>query len=55
MGDVIYNKGHIYLIPGSQLKEKILHTTHDSPLSGHQGFLKPDMIVRKCFSWKGLK
>ena len=48
-------KGHIYTVLGSQLRERILHATHDSPLSGHQGFLKTYKIVRERFSQKGLK
>ena len=55
MDDVIYYKGHIYLVPGSKLREKILHATHDSPLSGHRGFLKTYRTVREHFTWRGLK
>lgn len=38
MDEVIYYKGLIYLVPNSQLKERILQAAHDSPLSGHQRF-----------------
>jgi len=55
MDEVIYYKGRIFLVSGSELKERILHATHDSPLSGHQGFRKTYMAVRECFTWKGLK
>jgi len=27
-------------MPKSALKKKIMHESHDSPLLGHQGFLK---------------
>lgn len=30
MADVIYYKGRIFLVLGSQLREKILHASHDS-------------------------
>ena len=38
--DIIYYKGRIYLIPESALKKKIIQASHNSSLSGHQGFLK---------------
>ena len=55
MDEVIYFKDRIFLIKSSHLKEKILHTSHDSPLSGHQGFTKTYRAIRERFSWKGLK
>ena len=55
MTEVIYYKGLIFLVLGSQLKERVLHAAHDSPLSGHQGFRKTYMIVRERFTWKALK
>jgi hypothetical protein len=55
MDEVIYYKGRIYLVPNSQLRERVLQAAHDSPLSGHQGFRKTYMVVRERFTWKGLK
>jgi hypothetical protein len=40
LDDVIFYKDRIYLVPESTLKEKILKASHDSPLSGHQGYFK---------------
>lgn len=40
MVDIIYYKGHIFLVLGSQLRERILHAAHDFLLLGHQRFLK---------------
>jgi len=50
MDDVIYYKDRIYLVPGSQLKERITQATHDSPLAWHPGFLKTYCAVRERFS-----
>ncbi len=55
MGNVIYYKDRIYLVPGSQLKPKIMQETHDSPLARHQGFLKTYRKIRERFTWKYLK
>lgn len=55
MAYVIYYKGRIYLVPGSQLRERIFHAAHDSPPLGHQGFLKTYRIVREHCTWKDLK
>jgi hypothetical protein len=38
--DIIYYKGRIYLVPESKFNEKVLQAFHNSPLAGHQGFLK---------------
>jgi hypothetical protein len=43
------------LVPESGLKKKIMQASHDSPLAGHQGFLKTYRQIRERFSWKGLK
>ena len=40
MDDIIYYKNQIYLILDSALKRNIIQASHDSPLSGHQVFLK---------------
>lgn len=53
--DVIYFKNRIYLVLGSQLWEKILKETHDSPLDGYPGFLKTYKTVRDCFTWRHIK
>ena len=37
---IIYYKDMIYLVPGSDLGNKILEASHDSSLAGHPGFLK---------------
>ena len=55
MDEVIYYRDQIFLTANSQLREKILHATHDSPLSWHQGFTKTYRAIRERFSWKGLK
>ena len=52
--DIIYYKDRIYLVPESTLRKKIIQAAHDSPLSGHQGFLKTYRQIRERFSWKGL-
>jgi hypothetical protein len=38
--DIIYYKGRIYLVPESTVKNKISREAHDTPLAGHQGYLK---------------
>ena len=38
--DIIYYNNRIFLDSESPLKKKILQASHDSPLVGHQGFLK---------------
>jgi hypothetical protein len=38
--DIIYYKGIIFLVPESLFKVKVLQEFHDSPLAGHQGFIK---------------
>ena len=53
--DIIYYKDRIYLVPESTLRKNIIQEAHDSPLSGHQGFLKTYRQIRERFSWKGLK
>ena len=35
MDEVIYFRDRIFLTRSSQLKEKVLRASHDSPLSGH--------------------
>lgn len=52
--DIIYYQGQIYLLPKSQLKEKIMQASHSSPLGGHLGYLKAYRKITKRFTWKGL-
>jgi hypothetical protein len=33
----------------------VLQACHDSPVAGHQGFIKTYMHIRERFTWKGLK
>jgi hypothetical protein len=40
MDDIIYYKGRIFLVPESTFKAKVLQACHDSPVAGHQGFIK---------------
>jgi hypothetical protein len=40
IGDVIFYKDIVYLVPDAGLKKKILTIVHDSPLAGHHGFFK---------------
>ena len=53
--DIIYYKGRVYLVPGSHLKEQILHALHNTPTAGHPGYGKTYRAVHERFSWKGLK
>jgi hypothetical protein len=55
LDDLIYYKGSIYVVPESKFKERVLRAFHDSPLAGHQGFLKFYRKIRERFAWKGLK
>jgi hypothetical protein len=55
LDDLIYYKGRIYVVPESKFKERVLRTFHDSPLAGHQAFLKTYKHIRESFAWKGLK
>jgi hypothetical protein len=40
MDDIIYYKGQIFLVLESAFKAKVLQACHDSPVVGHQGFVK---------------
>jgi hypothetical protein len=55
INDIIYYKDPIYLVPEFQLKDKILHAMHNSPLAGHPRYLKTYRQIRERFTWKGLK
>ena len=50
--DIIYYKGRIYLVLELALKNKILQASHESPLLGHQGFLKTYRQIKERFSWR---
>ena len=47
--EIIYYRNRIFLTEGSQLKEKILQASHDSPLSRHQGFNKTYRAIQERF------
>ena len=53
--DIIFYKYHIYSVPKSTLKEKIMKSMHDTPLAGHPGYFNTYRKIRYRFSWKGLK
>ena len=53
--DIIYYKYKIYLVLEYQLKDKIMHATHNSPLVGYLGYLKNYTKIREIFMWKCLK
>jgi hypothetical protein len=55
VNEIIYDKEMIYLFPESKLKDNILRTVHDAPLTRNHGYLKTYRQVRKILSWKGLK
>jgi hypothetical protein len=38
--DIIYYKYHIYLVPESTLKEKIMEAMHNTPMVGHPEILQ---------------
>ena len=53
--EVIYYQYRVFLARDSHLRKNILQESHDSPLSGNQGFAKTYRAIRERFSWKGLK
>jgi hypothetical protein len=53
--DIIYYKDLIYLVLESQLKDKIMHAAHTSPLAGRPEYLKTYRKIQERFTWKGLK
>ena len=53
--DLIYYKSIIFLVPGSELKRRILEAAHNAPMVGRPDFLKTCRKVRDRFTWKGLK
>ena len=55
MDYIINYKGRIFSVPESTFKAKVLQACHDSPVAGHQGFIKTYRQVRERFAWKGLK
>ena len=38
--ELIYYENRIFLVPGSKIKERILRAFHDTPLAGHQVYIK---------------
>jgi hypothetical protein len=55
MDDIIYYKGRIFLVPKLEFKGRVLKACHESPLAGHQGFVKTYRQVRERFAWRGMK
>jgi hypothetical protein len=53
--EIIHYKDMIYLFLESTLNDRILRTTHNSPLAGHQGYLKTYRKVRERFTWNIIK
>jgi hypothetical protein len=53
--NIIYHKGRIFLVLGSTFKTKVLQACHDSPVAGHQGFIKTYKKLRERFTWEGMK
>jgi hypothetical protein len=53
--EIIYYRDHIYLVPDSTLREKIMLDMHDTPLAGHLGYFITYRQIRERFSWKDLK
>ena len=43
------------MVPESEFKRRVLQACHDSPLVGHQGFVKTYRHVREIFAWRGMK
>jgi hypothetical protein len=43
------------LVPESTFKTIVLQECHDSPVAGHQGFVKTYRKVKERFAWKGMK
>ena len=48
-------KGRVFLWPNCDMKAKVLHLVHDSPLGGHAGFLKSYHRLKQDFFWHGMK
>lgn len=40
VNELIIYKERIYLVPGSDVKNKVLRTFHDSPMAGHPRYYK---------------
>ncbi|XP_035549739.1 uncharacterized protein LOC118349426 [Juglans regia] len=52
---ILFRKWRIYIPNCSELKLKVLHYVHASPLAGHSGFHKSLHRARINFYWPGLK
>ena len=46
INDIIYYKERIFLVPNSNLENKIIEASHDSPLVGLLGYIKTYRRVR---------
>jgi len=55
VNDLIIYKDMIFLVPESEMKQKVLRAFHDLPMAGHPGYFKTYRQIRKRFTWKGLK
>ncbi|XP_057837506.2 uncharacterized protein LOC131047721 [Cryptomeria japonica] len=55
VNDLIIYKGRIFLTPGSNVKNMVMRTFHDTPMAGHPGYFKTYKQIRERFTWKGLK
>lgn len=40
VNELIIYKGRILLVPGSEMKNKVLRAFHDLPMAGHLGYFK---------------
>lgn len=52
---MIYKGRRILLTPMSEVKKKVLHALHNTPLAGHPGIAKTYQAVRERFTFKGLR
>ncbi|XP_040998124.1 uncharacterized protein LOC121244155 [Juglans microcarpa x Juglans regia] len=54
-GGVFFKKGRSYIPNCADLKVRILHFIHASPVAGHSGFHKSLQRARSGFYWPGMK
>lgn len=50
VNDLIIYKGRIFLTPGSEVKNMVLSTFHDSPMVGHFKYFKTYGRIRERFT-----
>lgn len=48
-------KGRLVLVAESEIKEKVLHTTHDSPLGGYSGVHRTLRRIKLSFHLFGMR